>query len=251
MNDKYGEKKCGLVMDFGNTLTKVAVFSGYDLLEQFSTEVLGADQLSALRGKYVITHAIYAAVIDINSDIKHYLEKHFETIRLDHNTPIPVKNCYETPETLGSDRLAMVAAAMHMYPNQNCLVIGAGTCITYDFIDANGHYLGGAISPGIMMRLKALHTFTSKLPLVSIEKKATLTGTTTAGSIRSGVLNGSISEIDGIINRYRANYKEMQVIITGGDMNYFHKRLKSSIFAASNLVLTGLNVILKFNVDKQ
>lgn len=251
MNDKCSNKKCSLVMDFGNTLTKVAVFSGYDLLEHFSTGALSTNQLAALSERYDITQAMYAAVVDIDRDIKHFLEQHYATIRLDHNTPVPLMNCYETPETLGSDRLAMVAAAKHMYPNQNCLVIGAGTCITYDFIDAKGHYLGGAISPGIMMRIKALHTFTSKLPLVSIEKMAALTGTTTAGSISSGVLNGSISEIDGIINRYRDNYKEMQVIISGGDMNFFHKTLKSSIFAASNIVLTGLNVILNFNVDKQ
>lgn len=238
-------------MDFGNTLTKVAVFCGDDLMEQFSTDGLKTNQLAALREKYDINQAIYATVVDVESDINDFLEHHFNTIKLDHNTPVPLKNCYETPETLGSDRLAMVAAAHHLYPGQNCLVVGAGTCITYDFIDARGHYLGGAISPGIMMRTKALHTFTSKLPLVSIEKNAALTGTTTAGSICSGVLNGSISEVEGIINRYRDHYKELKVIISGGDMNYFHKTLKSSIFAASNLVLTGLNVILNFNVDKQ
>ncbi len=238
-------------MDFGNTLTKVAVFCGDDLVEHFSTDTLKINQLAALREKYGINQAIYATVVDVESDINDFLEHHFNTIKLDHNTPVPLKNCYETPETLGSDRLAMVAAAHHLYPCQNCLVVGAGTCITYDFIDARGHYLGGAISPGIMMRIKALHTFTSKLPLVSIEKNAALTGTTTAGSICSGVLNGSISEVEGIINRYRDHYKELKVIISGGDMNYFHKTLKSSIFAASNLVLTGLNVILNFNVDKQ
>jgi len=240
-----------LIIDFGNTLTKAAIFQGNQLTELMTSATISIDQIEALKNKYNPRHAIISSVIYIPDEIVDYLKKNFVFIQLDHNTPIPIINLYKTPETLGKDRLAMVVAANHLFPAKNCLVIGAGTCITYDFINHLSNYYGGAISPGLSLRFKALHNFTSKLPLVSFKENIEITGTTTEESILSGVCKGASAEIEGIINEYRALYDDLQVILTGGDMKYFSKTLKIRIFAAANLVLTGLNVILDFNVNKQ
>ncbi|MBE0638844.1 MAG: type III pantothenate kinase [Bacteroidales bacterium] len=243
-----------LIIDFGNTFTKTAVFRENKLLELLTGPIISVGELESLKTKYNPQHAIIASVIDIPEGVINYLHKTFHLIQLDQHTPIPISNRYKTPDTLGSDRLAMVVAANSLFPGKNCLVIGAGTCITYDFIDHSATYYGGAISPGISLRFKALHNFTGKLPFVSFNENAEnaeITGTTTEQSILSGVLIGSTTEIDGTIDKYRALYQGLQVMLTGGDMNYFKKTLKNRIFAASNLVLTGLNVILDFNVKKQ
>lgn len=151
---------------------------------------------------------------------------------------------------MGNDRIALAVAGSQLYPGRDVLIIGAGTCITYDFVSKNNEYFGGSISPGIHMRFKALNTFTDKLPLVQPENKPELIGNSTVGSITSGVMNGLYSEIDGIIDRYEKNFPEIQTILTGGDIIYFDKMLKNNIFANSNLVLKGLNMILDYNVGK-
>jgi type III pantothenate kinase len=238
-----------LIIDFGNTLTKVAIFEKSSLTDLTTSSSISIDQLEALKNKYSPRYAIISSVIDVPGIILTYLEKTFVFIKLDDHTPIPVINLYKTPETLGKDRLAMVVAAHHLFPGRNCLVIGAGTCITYDFINKSSNYFGGAISPGLSLRFKALHNFTSKLPLVTFKENVEITGTTTEESILSGVCIGTTAEIDGVINEYKALYDDLQVIFTGGDMKYFSKTLKNRIFAAANLVLTGLNVILDFNVN--
>jgi type III pantothenate kinase len=242
---------CRLIMDFGNTLTKAAIFHNDRILKLITSERITIENLESLRKEFAPRHAIVATVVKLHDDLLHYLNSGFNLVLLDHQTPIPIINLYKTPVTLGKDRLAMVVAANHLFPEKNCLVIGAGTCITYDFIDASGNYYGGAISPGIQMRFKALHNFTSKLPLISIKKQISLTGNSTEDSILSGVINGTSCEIDGFTDMYREKHGELQVILTGGDMNYFTETLKNCIFAAANLVLTGLNVILNFNVEKQ
>jgi type III pantothenate kinase len=242
---------CRLIMDFGNTLTKAAIFQNDKILKLISSELITIEHLESLKREFAPRHAIVAAVVELQNDLLQYLIINFSLIVLDHQTPIPITNLYKTPATLGKDRLAMVVAANHLFPEKNCLIIGAGTCITYDFIDTSGNYYGGAISPGIPMRFKALHNFTSKLPLISIKKQIGLTGNSTEDSILSGVINGTSCEIDGFTDRYREKYDELKVILTGGDMNYFTETLKNRIFAAANLVLTGLNVILNFNVEKQ
>jgi type III pantothenate kinase len=240
---------CRLVIDFGNTLTKAAVFQNNRMLELITSNLLTIEQLKHLKHQYNPMHAIVSTVIDLEKKMLHYFSTHFNLILLDHHTPVPITNLYKTPETLGNDRLAMVVAAGWIFPATDCLAIGTGTCITYNFMDSSGNFHGGAISPGIMMRLRALHNFTDKLPLVSIKNETGLIGTNTGDSILSGVINGAISEMDGIIDRFKEQYEGLKVIITGGDLKYFTKRPKNPIFAVENLVLTGLNVILKFNVD--
>jgi type III pantothenate kinase len=159
-----------------------------------------------------------------------------------------VINKYNTPETLGKDRLAGVVGAMQLMPASDILVIDAGTALTYDIVTSSGEYLGGAISPGITMRYKALHTFTNRLPLLDYNDDAQLIGYDTSSCIHSGVLNGAAAEMEGIIQQYRQIYPGLRIILTGGDQNYFDKRLKIKTFAAPNLVLEGLNLILDFNI---
>lgn len=239
-----------IVMDIGNTLTKIGAYRSSELNELKTTDGVTVEMLENFRHTYNCSEMIIAAVADIPREIQNYIRQNFRVLILDHHTPIPIQNLYKTPETLGKDRLAVAVAAAELFPGKNCLIIDAGTCITYDFIDRIAQYHGGAISPGIPLRFKALHTFTQKLPLVNHKNFEGLAGSTTEESILSGVLNGAVAEMEGTIQRYERRYQDLQVILTGGDMNFFDKKLKSHIFAIPNLVLKGLNVILDFNVKK-
>jgi len=239
-----------LVIDFGNTLAKVAVFKNRQTIEVFSIEHVNIEQFTALANKYHFQNCIVSSVTTIPAEIRDFLEQHFHFTELDHHTPIPVKNLYKTPETLGKDRLAAVVGAFCFFPATNCLVIDAGTCITFDFLDNHGNYHGGAISPGVNLRFKALHTFTSRLPLISSKNFEGIIGKTSEESILSGVLNGTVAEMKCTIHAYTEIYPDLQVVLTGGDMIFFETKLKSNIFATPNLVLVGLNEILNFNAVK-
>jgi type III pantothenate kinase len=164
--------------------------------------------------------------------------------------PLPVVNLYATPLTLGVDRLAGVCGAQQIFPLQHCLVIDAGTCITYDFLDKEGKYYGGGISPGLKMRFQAVHTFTAKLPLVTPKGHVPLIGNSTESCIQSGVVNGVLAELDGIIDQYGKKFEGLRVILCGGDAMFFENQLKASIFASPELVLIGLNSILNYNVNR-
>ncbi len=243
-----------LVLDFGNTLLKFALFSNEELvnLEMFETTskphiVSHTDAFFKKNNINRLKSSIISSVVHYPNGFISHLSAFGQVIELDENTPLPLKFNYKTPATLGKDRMAIAVAASHLYPERNILAINCGTCITYDFVDATGVYLGGAISPGMNMRFKALHTLTDKLPLLEGRSFESFVGRSTEESILSGVLNGIIDEIDGMINRYREIYKNLTIIISGGDMNYFDKKLKNNIFAIPNLVLSGLNIILDFN----
>jgi type III pantothenate kinase len=160
---------------------------------------------------------------------------------------IPFKNLYKSKNTLGQDRLALVSAAAFNFPNENVLIVDVGSCITYDFKNNNNEYLGGGISPGISMRFKSLNTFTSNLPLIDFDNIHKLIGNNTKNSINSGVINGTISEINGIIQQYCEEFKNIRIILTGGDSNFLLKRIKNSIFADQNFLLVGLNKLLEDN----
>lgn len=251
MDKKNFDKESKLIIDFGNTLAKVAVFQDDELIHLEKMSLVTTGYLDQLKHDFLPVSAIISTVIEVPSHIRQYLETHFTFYELTHLTRLPISNLYNSPETLGKDRLAAVTGASALFPLHDCLVIDIGTCITYDFIDKNACYHGGAISPGISLRFKALHNFTSKLPLVPYKNFEGLTGTTTEESILSGVLNGTTAELKCIINDYCSIYPEIKVVLTGGDFNYFDKKLKSNIFAVPNLVLIGLNVILDFNVKKK
>jgi len=241
-----------LIIDIGNTRVKTALFDDSGIAELITIEDLSIDFLTELFSKHQnIRSAIMASVREVKQEITGLLSSKTRFIRLDETTPLPFVNKYATPNTLGNDRVAAVAGASSLFPGQNVLVIDAGSCITYDFINATGEYLGGSISPGINMRFLALNSFTGKLPLINFDsgRQAKLTGTDTSESILSGVQNGVLQEVDGIINAYKQQYSEVNVVVSGGDYKYFDKYLKNNIFASPNIVLTGLNRILDFNEE--
>ena len=240
-----------LVIDLGNTFQKMAVFSDAEILTLYTPEQLHTTLLQEVFEHYNISSCLLSSVIHHNEAIEDFLNTRCKLFVLNHQTPLPIKNKYQTPETLGNDRVASAVSAHDLFPYTNVLVIDAGTCVKYDYINATGEYFGGAISPGLHMRFSALHTITDKLPLIDLIEYNTLIGTNTSESILSGVINGTIAEIDGIIDLYRANYAPLQIILSGGDADYLVGKLKNKIFAVSNIVLTGLKVILDYNDNNE
>jgi type III pantothenate kinase len=239
------------VIDTGNTLTKLAFFQGREMVAFTSFPGIDIQHIRQFcEANPAITHAIVSSVKEYSSEIDTFISSQFKTIIFNSKTSVPVTNRYNTPETLGKDRLAGVIGARQLIPASDILVIDAGTAITYDIITSEGEYLGGSISPGLSMRYKALHTFTGRLPLLNYYDDAQLIGDDTASGIHSGVLNGALAEMDGIIKAYQLLYDGLKIVMTGGDHNYFDKRLKIKTFAAPNLVLEGLNLILNFNIEK-
>ncbi len=237
-----------LIIDVGNTRVKTAVFRDNKIVK--TTVFLKAEIVIATRmmvANYKIVSGIISSVAKISKKELDELHKIIDITELNHTTKIPFKNLYKTPKTLGVDRIALVSAGIQEYPNKNVLIIDAGTCVTFDFISEEKEYFGGAISPGLKMRYKALHQFTANLPLLKKQEKIPIIGGTTDESIHSGVLNGLCNEIDGVINQYKAIFKDLTVVLTGGDSNFLLKQLKNRIFAHSNFILEGLYTILIYN----
>ena len=238
-----------LIIDVGNTLVKTAVFKGDKILNEYKFEQnLFLNKVEEIFNSYPdITHSIISSVGKLPENSLKALSVFCKVHQLSNKSKIPFKNLYATPETLGVDRIALITAAYYEYQQENTLIIDAGTCITYDFLDNQGAYHGGAISPGINMRFKALNTFTANLPLIKSISTDNLIGNSTTNSIVSGVVNGAINEIEGIINKYSQKFEGLTIILTGGDGDFLSKRLKSSIFANSIFLLIGLNHILELN----
>ena len=238
-----------LIIDVGNSYTKFAVFDKHDLIHTESCET--RDVISVfqkLKADYPkLSKGILSSVGHLSLDQLNTLKHEIDLIVLDSDTSLPFKNLYKTPKTLGVDRMALVSAAVLKFPNKDALVIDAGTCITYDFVDSDAQYHGGAISPGIKLRYKSLNDYTANLPLLEISVPHSKIGNTTAASIHSGVVNGVLYEIEGAIKEYIDTYNDLTVILTGGDGNFLSKQLKNSIFANSNFLLEGLNFILDHN----
>ena len=237
-----------LVIDIGNTSAKIAVFSQGEIKDMIRCSNQSLEGLSALCQRYPIQKGIWSSVISLDEKAQRQLQQlPFPMIEFTYQTPVPIRNLYQTPQTLGVDRLAAVIAAYTQKPNHAALVIDAGTCITYDFIDEFGQYHGGNISPGMEMRFKALHEFTSKLPKIQASGETPPYGTSTETAIRSGVIRGIEHEISGYIQHLRKNYPSLLVFLTGGNEFSFDTNLKSGIFADGFLVLKGLNSILDYN----
>jgi type III pantothenate kinase len=236
-----------LIIDVGNTLVKLAVFNNNELIHLSRTPKLDKGLIGDLLSKQDISRAIVSAVGEFPAYIAEFISQKLPLLFFSHTTQLPISNCYKTPSTLGADRLAVAVGANDLYPGSNVLSIDCGTAITYDLVTADGNYLGGAISPGIDMRFKALNQFTAKLPLVSFNTTFPLLGDTTETSILSGVLNGILGEVDGYIDSVKAQYSPIIVVFTGGSSFFFDKKLKNSIFVHPNLVLFGLNRILNYN----
>jgi type III pantothenate kinase len=238
-----------LIIDVGNTRNKFAVFSKDRLVQKYlcdTDETLST--LDLIEREYPeIKDCILAAVGLFSEEGLSALRAKYNLLILDNETDVLFRNGYGTPNTLGVDRIALASAASAKYPGQNVLVIDAGSCITYDFISQKNHYLGGAISPGIRMRYKAVHTFTANLPLLEPTLPLAETGTTTESSIHSGIMQAVVYEIEGFIAVYKEKTPDLTVILTGGDAHFLLDSLKSDIFANSNFLLEGLNFILEHN----
>jgi type III pantothenate kinase len=240
-----------LVIDIGNTKTKLAIFNGSEIIAFKTISEPSLNEVEVfVEGRKEVSSAILSSVTDYPGNLPEYLRSNFTFLELDEHTPVPITNRYLTPETLGQDRLAAAVAGASLFPNQPVLVINAGTCIIYDFVDASGQYLGGAISPGMEMRFRALNTFTGKLPLITPKEIDHITGRNTEESILSGVVFGMTGEMEAVIQQYSLLYPGLKVILSGGDLNNFDKRLKINIFAVPNIVIHGLHKILEFNVTK-
>ncbi len=237
-----------LIIDIGNTFAKIAVFCNDEILEVVYDSNQTLEKLGEVFEKYSIDSGIVASVIPFSDDVKCSISSlPIDMLYLNADTPLPIVNLYETPETLGYDRIAAVVGANAVFPDKNLLVIDAGTCITYEFIDNNGRYHGGNISPGMEMRFKALNHFTGKLPKIAADGETPLLGKSTETAIRAGVIKGLEFEILGYISTLRDKYAELFVFLTGGDEFSFDERIKNIIFADRFLVLKGLNRILNYN----
>jgi type III pantothenate kinase len=239
-----------LTVDVGNTRIKAAVFEGDILLQHFVfvKEEIQKNIKNILKTFTNTAHLVVASVGNVEKESFLEFEKEVKVHFVSHNDRFPYVNGYETPQTLGIDRMVLAAGATLQFPGQNRLVIDAGTCVTFDFINERDEYLGGAIAPGLQLRYKSLHDFTAKLPLLSLESPKDVVGRSTTESIHSGVVNGLVYEIDGFIDEYRAICSNFIIILTGGDTEFLAKRLKNTIFANSNFLLESLNQTFQYKI---
>lgn len=244
------KNEMNLIIDLGNTRTKLAFFENTTFISKTITKSKNIYKtVHNFKKDFQVKNCIVSSVSKF--DLTEFQKKvRFDKfLELDNHTKIPFNNKYKTPTTLGVDRIALISAAVTKYPAKNVLVIDSGTCVTYDLVNKKNEYFGGAISPGIAMRYKSLHQYTTNLPLLE-QSNFELLGKDTNQSIHSGVLNGILSEIDGVICQYKAKYQNLTVVLTGGDTNFLAKNLKSTIFANPNFLLEGLNSILIHNLDE-
>ncbi|MEP6682189.1 MAG: type III pantothenate kinase [Parafilimonas sp.] len=236
-----------LCFDFGNTRLKCALFSGKELQKEF---VLDDDNTSAIENIIIETkpsRSILSSVINHNPEIETLLASKTKFHKLSDQSKLPFTTPVGKPETIGADRLALVAAAVYFYPQQHNLVIGLGSCITYNFVNKFHEFLGGSISPGLEMRFRSMQEFTAKLPLVTADLNFPLVGYDTKTNLQSGVILGIAKEMDGIIDEYALRYGNFNVHLTGGDMRFFVPLLKNKIFANPQLIFKGLYALSETN----
>ena len=235
-----------LIIDIGNTAVKAALFEAKQLITSTVFNDCTLQNILVFIGKQTISETIISSVKLVDSDLKQIIQ-YFDAHLLNESTLLPITIDYETPSTLGKDRIAAIVGASFLFPNQDILVLDAGTCLTIDFINKRKIYKGGRISLGIAMRYKALNQFTSNLPLCEFSDSSMIMGYDTSSSIISGVQQGILAEVREIINIYKMENKDTIIIVTGGDCFFFETELKSSIFAYPFLIMEGLNEILDYN----
>ena len=240
-----------LTIDIGNTRTKTCLINDQGIKLKKAWSSFGVGELEKLLKKHKnIQRIILCSVTLVSKPLLKRVQKEKDALILSHKTKVPIRNKYQSPKTLGNDRLAAVIGAKTLYPKEACLVIDTGTCIKYDFISARSYYYGGTISPGIQMRLQAMHDQTAKLPLLKRNEFTALYGKNTKESMLTGAQTAAIFEMQGFIAAYAKKYSHLKVILTGGDADFFAKRLKSKIFVHPDLIPIGLNKILSYNVLK-
>ena len=238
-----------LIIDFGNTQAKIAVFDGNEMIRFESYPSLDLISLKSDFDVESFDGVLLASVIDHDPDLEEYINSLPGGHRLSASSQLPFTNTYGSPSSLGVDRMANAAALRAKYIGRNALCIDMGTCIKYDFVDRSGAYLGGSISPGFGMRFSALNTFTDKLPLIEPQATKDFVGTDTNSSMVSGVFQGIVAELNGVIMNYIAKFGDVEIVMTGGDASFFENEVKNSIFADAFFTLRGLNAILKVNAD--
>jgi type III pantothenate kinase len=244
-----------LVIDIGNTFTKVAVFENNGLLKVEQYQQPGEKDIESFLSDHKIDGVIIASVKTDKQPWQTLLESKFAVIYFNSSISAGINNQYRSPKTLGADRLAAVIGANYLFPGTNNIVISGGTCITYDFVDAYANYFGGSISPGLNMRYKAVNHYTAALPLIEADKNfSSVYGDDTVSAIKSGVQNGIKYELEGFINEYIKTQKGYNIILSGGDSIFFDTLLKNSIFAPyikiePYLVLKGLNAAIQKHND--
>lgn len=236
-----------LSIDIGNTRIKTGVFRNNDLISKGAYIDMPEKGLKDLFLVYPdIKRTIISSVAGEHPEIKKIASEFSQVTILSPSLKLPVTIRYEG--TPGNDRIAVASAVSHINENGTSLVVDCGTCITYSLVITGNLFAGGAISPGLELRYKALNAFTANLPLLKFDNEFHhITGSSTSGSIQSGVLNGAVAEVSGMIEKYRHEYPELKVYITGGFSSFFEKALKNGIFADPDLVLKGLNYILQLN----
>ena len=243
-----------LCLDFGNTRLKCGVFAEDQLSEVITLPDDSPETIAGLLDKYKPGHTILSSVINHQPEIEKILAERSDFLKLDASAKLPFTTPVSKPETIGADRLALTAFAVHFHQGKNNLVIALGTCITYNFINKYSGFIGGSISPGMEMRFKALNYYTAKLPLIHGNKSVSdwnfpLMGYDTETNILSGVLLGMVAEIDGIINAYKEKFENINVLLTGGDTLNFIRHLKNEIIAEPDLILKGLYAISQYNIS--
>jgi type III pantothenate kinase len=236
-----------LCLDFGNSRLKAALFAGEALQQVFVLDGDALQQLQSLVQQHQPTHSILSSVIEHDPQIETFLKAHTRFHKVTHQSLLPFTIPVGKPETVGADRLAIAAAAVHFYPEQHTLVIGLGSCVTYNFINQQAQLVGGAISPGMHMRFRAMHEYTAKLPLVAADWNVPLIGYDTATNMQSGVVLGMAKEMDGMIDEYKKRFSNFNAVLTGGDIPYFEPHLKNRIFADFDFIFKGLYAISQFN----
>ncbi len=242
--------RMNLAIDLGNTALKWAVFEDKNLIFRGKFDYLNLlEDLKSLE-KFQISRVAYTTVIEVPEELKYFLSQFDFVLSINQNSTFPLGNAYETPQTLGIDRLMNAVAANNLFSNNNVLVIDCGTCLKIDFVSIANGFEGGSIAPGLNMRYKALNQFTHQLPLLEPKQFNNLTGKNTSDSIHNGVMAGMSNEIIGAVNAYAENYPDLKLIITGGDHLYFQDIIeKKAIFAEPNLTLIGINLLLLHNIE--
>ncbi|MDP4266773.1 MAG: type III pantothenate kinase [Bacteroidota bacterium] len=239
-----------IVLDFGNSLLKVGTFYKRKLTAYEVFKVFDRDEIDRLIKENQIESGIISSVVSIpGSDIEFLRKKLKYFVELSEKIQLPITIKYSTPETLGKDRLAGAVGGEYIFPGKNLLIIDAGTCIKFDFVNNRKQYIGGAISPGISIRFLALNKFTDKLPLIEPDYISIpgLIGNSTEESILSGIINGVGAEVNGIIRKYEKIYPDLKVILSGGDSEFISKFVEREFVIEPDLVLKGLNLILEYN----
>lgn len=234
-----------VAIDVGNTKSKLAIFENDSIVEKYSS--ISPVDIISIAEKYINEKLIISSVNEQSTHLYNLIPNKSRVLLLNSEVKIPIQNNYAQKQNLGMDRISAAIGAFKLNPNENNLIIDIGTCITYDILTKENIFEGGIISAGILLRAKALHNFTSKLPFVEVKGEFSLIGKSTTECIESGILNGILGEIQYIIDSYNTKYERLNIFLTGGDSHLFETKIKQAIFVNSDIVLIGLNCILNYN----